>query len=470
LQQPSHWVGQQWDNGNIQKALVVASVFATAGAFAPVAGAYFGVGLAVEGISASYAAYSTVALASAGVNSYQALSGNMIGDGTFGRVLGAAAAVSGGLYGTTYAAFGPVGQTVSVADGLVSGYEIGTGHMIGDGTLSGAFHVANLGVNRGGTLLDSSASAGHKIGIGLNLATGAASLASNGNPNLQQALRSLSIATHVWNTGCDVHFGVGQVQATVMAARASRAAVQQANGSGYGQFSVGDELEGHDALRMRMTSELAAAEESGNATRKAQLVRQLRSRMYDNDENENLKLWELRHHYDPQPLQNLDSYGETVGAPPTSSFWDFSNSIGMDFTGGWQGYLDNLNPWSENARPPVDGFGTALQYGQKGAIVVGGTAIVVPEGIYAAPYIASGTAAVESAATGATAYAQAQAASAFASTVLFAQTQGPRVIQWAQQTVNWFNTRPFVRARVLDVLKVLQKTKMRQWKALLAIP
>ena len=210
------FVETQWDNGNIQKGLLVAGTIASGGALA------FG-GLAGMGLVAG-----SLGFASGAVNSYEVFSGNQIGDGTFSRFLGAAAAVTGGFYGNlptgstgsiTSAKYWTLGRTASAAAGLTSGYEIASGKYIGDGTLSSLLHVTNLGVNHGSTLFNTQASTATRFGVGLNLAVGGASVTSTGDRGLQQALRSLSIAAGVWNTGTEAVMAAQTIKTTVEALR-----------------------------------------------------------------------------------------------------------------------------------------------------------------------------------------------------------------------------------------------------------
>ncbi len=234
------FVEKQWDNGNIQKGLLVAGTIASGGALA------FG-GLAGMGLVAG-----SLGFASGAVNSYEVFSGNQIGDGTFSRFLGAAAAVTGGFYGNlptgstgsiTSAKYWTLGRTASAAAGLTSGYEIASGKYIGDGTLSSLLHVTNLGVNHGSTLFNTQASTATRFGVGLNLAVGGASVTSTGDRGLQQALRSLSIAAGVWNTGTEAVMAAQTVRTTLEALRPTPAVAAQARNieqAGYNPDGFGD--------------------------------------------------------------------------------------------------------------------------------------------------------------------------------------------------------------------------------------
>jgi RHS repeat-associated protein len=76
---------EQWDKGNIQKGLLVAGTLASGG--------MLGLGLAT-GASGMGLAVTGMQFASGVAGSYEALSGNRIGDGTFTRVLGVATALT----------------------------------------------------------------------------------------------------------------------------------------------------------------------------------------------------------------------------------------------------------------------------------------------------------------------------------------------------------------------------------------
>ncbi len=183
----------QWDNGNIQKGLLAAGTLASGG--------MLGFGLASGSLLGTEVLAGGLGFASGLGSSYEVFSGNRIGDGSFTRYLGAAAAVTGGFYAAGVRSFGTMGRTLSGASGLISGYEIASGDMIGDGTLSSLFHVSNLGVNHGGTMFSPTSTNAQRFGVGLNLAVGTASVITTGDRSLQQSLRALSIASGVWNTG-----------------------------------------------------------------------------------------------------------------------------------------------------------------------------------------------------------------------------------------------------------------------------
>jgi hypothetical protein len=164
-------------------------------------------------------------------SSYEVFSGNRIGDGSFTRYLGAAAAISGGFFAAGVRSFGTFGRTLSGASGLVSGYEIASGDLIGDGTLSSLFHVSNLGVNQGGTMFSPTSTNAQRFGVGLNLAVGTASVFSSGDRSLQQSLRALSIASGVWNTASSAIAAKQSLSATVRTIDAIRQARQTAVGA-----------------------------------------------------------------------------------------------------------------------------------------------------------------------------------------------------------------------------------------------
>ena len=224
-----------WENGNIQKGLLVAGTIVSGGALA--FGGLAGMGLVAGGLG----------FGSGLANSYEVFSGNQIGDGTFTRVLTAAAAVTGGFYGTLpTGSTGPIsssgywslGRGASIAAGATAGYEIASGRTIGDGTLSGVFQVANLGVNQGRTLFTGTAT--QSFGVGINIAAGGASLFNTGDRGLQQALRSLSIATGVWNTGTEA---VAAYQTSKATLEALRPTPIQLRSGGSGSTAVTDELQ-----------------------------------------------------------------------------------------------------------------------------------------------------------------------------------------------------------------------------------
>lgn len=213
LEKVGNFFEKHWENGNIQKTLLVAGTIASGGVL--------GIGLAAGTLTGMALVGASLQFVSAAVNSYEVFSGDTIGNGSFSRYLSATAAVTGGFYGNVGPGFGPNGASwargFSAASGLASGYEIASGNMIGDGTLSSVLHVGNLGVNHAGVFKDPNASLNQRLTVGINLAAGAASVASSGDPKLQQSLRSLSIAAGVWNTGTQV---LAATQSVRMAATA----------------------------------------------------------------------------------------------------------------------------------------------------------------------------------------------------------------------------------------------------------
>ena len=140
-----------------------------------------------------------------------------------------------------------LGRGASIAAGATAGYEIASGRTIGDGTLSGVFNVASLGVNQGSTLFTGTAT--QSFGVGINIAAGGASLFNTGDRGLQQALRSLSIATGVWNTGTEAVAAYQTSKATLEALRPTPIQVRahsQVRQVGHEQV-INDETTGSDA-------------------------------------------------------------------------------------------------------------------------------------------------------------------------------------------------------------------------------
>lgn len=204
----------QWDNGNIQKGLLAAGTLASGG--------MLGFGLASGSLMGTQILAGGLGFASGLSSSYEVFSGNRIGDGSFTRYLGAAAAVTGGFFAAGVRSFGTVGRTLSGASGLISGYEIASGDAIGDGTLSSLFHVSNLGVNQGGTMFSPTSTNAQRFGVGLNLAVGTASVITSGDRSLQQSLRALSVASGVWNTGSSLIAAKQSMAATVRTVSAAK--------------------------------------------------------------------------------------------------------------------------------------------------------------------------------------------------------------------------------------------------------
>jgi hypothetical protein len=204
----------QWDNGNIQKGLLAAGTLASGG--------MLGFGLASGSLMGTQILAGGLGFASGLSSSYEVFSGNRIGDGSFTRYLGAAAAVTGGFYAAGVSSFGTVGRTLSGASGLISGYEIASGDAIGDGTLSSLFHVSNLGVNQGGTMFSPTSTNAQRFGVGLNLTVGTASVITSGDRSLQQSLRALSIASGVWNTGTSLIAATQSMTATLRTVSAAK--------------------------------------------------------------------------------------------------------------------------------------------------------------------------------------------------------------------------------------------------------
>lgn len=158
-----------------------------------------------------------------GVNGYETLSGEQIGDGMLSRVLGSAAAYYGGVTAAGQFAATP-SSTLGMADGLVSGYEIATGDTISDGTFSSILNASHIGVTAGPTAFNNQASLGARAGSGLRVAASAGSLVNTGAPNLQRALRGIRLASRVWLTGSSFGRAVPalqQVGTTIYNARAN---------------------------------------------------------------------------------------------------------------------------------------------------------------------------------------------------------------------------------------------------------
>lgn len=219
------FIGEQWDNGNIQKVLLGAATIVTAGAFAPVAAASFGALTAGGGLAAAGTfAYSTVVLASAGVNAYEVYSGDQIGDGTLSRVLGAASSLGSGIYnvfaatsnaaahGVTLTTTERFFNTISLADAAVGSYELLTGDTIGDGTLGSILNVSSLGINRGRSLVDPKTTPWQRVDDTLRIAAGAASLVNTGDKGLQDALRTLSIVSGISSTAVSIRQAYSTLQ------------------------------------------------------------------------------------------------------------------------------------------------------------------------------------------------------------------------------------------------------------------
>ena len=69
------------------------------------------------------------------------------------------------------------------------------------------------------SLFNANASAAQRFGVGLNIAVGGASVVSTGDRGLQQALRALSIASGIWNTGTEAVTAYQTSRATMEALR-----------------------------------------------------------------------------------------------------------------------------------------------------------------------------------------------------------------------------------------------------------
>gem|GEM_PF-5299947 len=220
---------EQWENGNIQKALLVATVIASAGIAAPLmTGAALTWGTAVGALG----------VVSGGVNIYETFTGDQIGDGTLSRVLNTATIVTGGIAGAAgaTAAGSRLGASIHYARAGVGGYEAATGRTIGDGTLGNVLYAAHLGVNVRTGLKSEHADV--RFSSRMELATGAASFVNTGDPGLRNALRS---ASAVWSVASSIQTAKnGFQQAAILHAQnqeASRSApVIRAQSPGSGQI------------------------------------------------------------------------------------------------------------------------------------------------------------------------------------------------------------------------------------------
>ena len=252
---------KQWENGNIQKGLLVAGTLASGG--------MLGFGLAAGSLGTAQIFAGALGVSSGLTNSYEVFTGDRIGDGTFVRILGAAAAGTGGFFAPGVSSFGAFGRGLSGASGLVSAYEIAFGNTIGDGTLSSLFHVSNLGVNHGSTLFNTNTSAAQRLGVGLNLAVGGASLVNTGDRSLQQALRSLSIASGVWNTGTEAVTAYHSTRATLEALRPTPVEpVKRRNSGNIRQVSASSDGPTNQVTDSELESEHLAINLQGEAHRK----------------------------------------------------------------------------------------------------------------------------------------------------------------------------------------------------------
>ncbi|MFO0425131.1 MAG: RHS repeat-associated core domain-containing protein, partial [Planctomyces sp.] len=215
-----YFVEEHWDNGNIGKVLLGATTVVSAGLFAPAAVTGFSAlaatgTLAGSGISAAGLSLSSVVLASAGVNAWQGFSGEQLGDGTLGRILSSTATVGSGLNtvfsrtsalmsARAYSMSDRVLDAVTLSNAAVAGYEIGTGDILGDGTLSGYLNVTSLGLNSGPVLRDRHHGWMIRTDAGLRIAAGSAGLVNTSDSGLQQSLKTLSMISGVSTTSVSV--------------------------------------------------------------------------------------------------------------------------------------------------------------------------------------------------------------------------------------------------------------------------
>jgi hypothetical protein len=350
--------------------------------------------------------------------------------------------------------------------------------------------VSNLGVNQGGTMFSPTSTNAQRFGVGLNLAVGTASVLSSGDRSLQQSLRALSIAGGVWNTGGSLITAKQSFSATVRAMNAARQPRQMAT---RGTDSGGDDHAGTSAQGKakdgriqlvsgqetdqntssernwihlnpaweRIEAEAEAAEQAGDLETAKRLRSKIVNEWYDPEPDRSA----LAIFRDDEPIgRRAPMIDEMPANPAPSNFWDFSESIGMDFTGFGEGYSRSLNPWSENAQAPVDNLDRLLQFGQKTSITVGAGALTALGAIYAAPYAIAGASSAASSFGSMSVYVQTQVAAGVTGASTFVATNGPRIAAFAsdkisrlnmvaQSTANWFNSRPFVRERILEAVE-----------------
>ena len=207
--------------------LLAVTAIATAGAGAPLllggggglAGAWTGfvsagtAGGVVSTAGAFSAVSTTVTALSAGVNAYEAFSGQQVGGRDFSRILGGVALVGGGING----GLARVGNKVSggfqwtptnvlhASAGFAGGYEALSGRTIGDGTfttiLSGASGLAGSYQTFSGGGWRNQLSGGlGAANSGLGIAAGL-----SGNRRLALAARVGSTASGFWSNGSRIH-------------------------------------------------------------------------------------------------------------------------------------------------------------------------------------------------------------------------------------------------------------------------
>jgi RHS repeat-associated protein len=211
---------EQWDRGNIQKVLLATSVIVTGGA---ASAAWAAAGAFGSFAAATGTIYHTVAFASASINAFQTFTGEKILDSDANRYLQGTSAILGGITGAANvvgSGANPfLSRTLATLDGGITGYEIISGDQIGDGSLSTLVSIGNIASstygrhNAGkvtltaqGDIIDQSARFTYQelIGTGLQVANRGASLIDSGDPELQNALRALSITSGLWNVGTQV--------------------------------------------------------------------------------------------------------------------------------------------------------------------------------------------------------------------------------------------------------------------------
>ncbi|MFM8476261.1 MAG: RHS repeat-associated core domain-containing protein, partial [Planctomycetaceae bacterium] len=163
------------------------------------------------------------------------------------------------------------------------------------------------------------------------------------------------------------------------------------------------------------------------------------------------RLWEIRDEIQ-QKHDVVVSTRERINRPETQ--WDWSG-----FSEGWK------RSWTLNPQASVDGIDTALKVGQWTAAAVGVVAgsIVAVKGLLvagaaAAPTVTATAASAKATLAAGAAVVQTNAAAALASTTVFVQVHGERLLSTAQNWANFFNQNPFWRDRIMDGLEAASQT------------
>ena len=158
------------------------------------------------------------------------------------------------------------------------------------------------------------------------------------------------------------------------------------------------------------------------------------------------RLWEIRDEI-KQKHDVAVSTRERINRPETELDWS-------GFSAGWK------RAWTWNPQASVDWIDTALKGGQWTATVVGAAAVtilaskaIVVAGAAAAPIVTATTASAKATLAAGAALVQTHAAAALASTTVFVQVHGERLLSTAQNWANFFNQYPFWRDRLLDGLE-----------------